>query len=157
MIARFSVALLAACFTAAVPLAAQQQAQPQEGHPKVPKDSVLVTVTGCLKGRVIRASDVRQEDTTSGVTVTGKSFRLAGKKDAMTAVKDNDGDRVQIMGLIKKSALIEPGMRFFGGRVAVGGASNGTAPTSAIPDPAENVLVMDVMNVQALGGTCRDK
>lgn len=149
MFARFALALL----IAAVPLTAQE---PQE-HPKVPKDSVYVVVTGCLKGRVIRASDVRQDDTTAGPVVRGKAFRLAGKKDVMRAVKENDGSTVQVTGLIKKSALIEPGMRIFGGRVAIGGASNGTAPTSAIPDPAENVLVMDVMNVQAVGGSCSDK
>jgi hypothetical protein len=47
-------------------------------------------------------------------------------------------------------------MRFFGGRVAVGGASNGTAPTSAIPDPVENVLVMDLTSVQTIAGACDD-
>lgn len=145
--------LVLAFVVAAAPLRPQA---PQE-HPKVPKDSVFVVVTGCLKGRIIRATDVRQDDTTAGPVVRGKSFRLAGKKDAMKAVKDSDGYVVQVTGLIKKSALIEPGMKIFGGRVAIGGASNGTAPSSAIPDPVENVLVMDVMNVQAVGGTCTDK
>ena len=149
MFARLALALL----VAGAPLAAQA---PQE-HPKVPKDSVFVVVTGCLKGRIVRASDVRQEDTTAGPVVRGKSFRLAGKKDAMKAVKESDGNVVQVAGLIKKSALIEPGMKILGGRVAIGGASNGTSPNSALPDPVENVLVMDVMNVQAVGGSCTDK
>ena len=147
------IELVLAFVIAAAPVAPQQAQE----HPKVPKDSVFVVVTGCLKGRIVRASDVRQDDTTSGPIVRGKSFRLAGKKDAMKAVKDSDGYVVQVSGLIKKSALIEPGMKFLGGRVAIGGASNGTAPSSAIPDPVENVLVMDVANVQAVGGTCTDK
>lgn len=136
-----------ACLLAAVPLAAQQ-----EEKPKVPKDSLLVTVTGCLKGRVIRAEDVRQPDTTSGMTVRNHSFRLAGKKDVMEEVKENDGKRVEISGLIKKSALIESGMKFKGGRVVIGGGS----PTSqsTMPDPAENVVVLDAATVQSLGGSC---
>ena len=136
-----------ACLLAAVPLAAQQ-----EEKPKVPKDSLLVTVTGCLKGRVIRAEDVRQPDTTSGMTVRNHSFRLAGKKDVMEEVKENDGKRVEISGLIKKSALIESGMKFKGGRVVIGGGS----PTSqsTMPDPAENVVVLDAATEQSLGGSC---
>jgi hypothetical protein len=136
-----------ACLLAAVPLAAQQ-----EEKPKVPKDSLLVTVTGCLKGRVIRAEDVRQPDTTSGMTVRNHSFRLAGKKDVMEEVKENDGKRVEISGLIKKSALIESGMKFKGGRVVIGGGS--PTSTSTMPDPAENVVVLDAARVQSLGGSC---
>ena len=46
-------------------LVAQRRRTPQEGkqEPKVPKDSVRLVVSGCLKGRVLAVSDVRQEDT----------------------------------------------------------------------------------------------
>jgi hypothetical protein len=137
-----------ACLIAAVPLAAQQ-----EERPKVPKDSLLVTVTGCLKGRVIRASDVQQPDTTTGIVIRNHSFRVAGKKDVMKAVKEEDGHRVEITGLIKKSALIEPGIKFKGGRIMIGGGTSGGA-TSSMPDPAENVVVLDAETVQAIGGSC---
>jgi hypothetical protein len=140
--------LALACLLAVTPLVAQQ-----EERPKVPKDSVLVVVTGCLKGRVLRAADVRQPDTTSGVNVRNHSFRLAGKKDVMKAVKDDDGQRVEVTGLIKKSALIEPGMKFKGGRIMVGGGTSGGAGGS-LPDPAENVVVLDATVVLALGGSC---
>jgi hypothetical protein len=125
----------------------------QEGRPKVPKDSLLVTVTGCLKGRVLKASDVRQEDTTSGPIVRGHSFRVAGKKDVMKIVKEDDGQRVEVTGLIRKSALMEPGVKFRGGRVVVGGGTMASG-TSNLPDPSENVLVLDAWSVQALGGSC---
>lgn len=138
-----------ACLLAAVPLAAQQQ----EERPKVPKDSLLVTVTGCLKGHVLKASDVRQEDTTSGPVVRGHAFRLAGKKDVMKTVKEDDGQRVEVTGLIRKSALMEPGVKFRGGRVVVGGGTMASG-SSNLPDPAENVLVLDTWTVQSLGGSC---
>ena len=127
--------------------------QQQEERPKVPKDSLLVTVTGCLKGRVLKASDVRQEDTTSGPIVRGHSFRIAGKKDVMKIVKEDDGQRVEVTGLIRKSSLMEPGVKFRGGRVVVGGGTMASG-TSNLPDPAENTLVLDAWSVQALGGSC---
>ena len=136
-----------ACLVVAVPLAAAQ-----EDRPKVPKDSLRVTVTGCLKGRVIRAEDVKQPDTTSGIVVRNHAFRLAGKKDVMAAVKEEDGHRVEITGVIKKSALIEPGIKFKGGRVMIGGGTR--SGSSSMPDPAENVVVLDAQTVEAVGGTC---
>jgi hypothetical protein len=158
MLARFAFAL----FLAAAPLGAQQPQQdpPQEEKlPKVPKDSLLVTIEGCLKGRVIRAYDVRQPDTTTGVEIRNKSFRVEGKKDMITDVKKNDGMHVEITGIIKKSALIEPGMKFKGGRVVVGGGTGvaGNSGTGGAPDPAENVVVLDAVTLTAFGNSCSDK
>jgi hypothetical protein len=141
-----------ACLLAAAPLSAQGQGK-QEEPKKIPKDSLLVVITGCVKGRVIRAADVRQTDTTSGVNIRAKSFRLEGKKDVLKAVKEVDGERAEVTGLIKKSSLIEPGVSVMGGRVRIGAGTSGGA-NSSIPDPAENVVVLDVSNVQALGGSC---
>lgn len=142
------VRIALACLLAATPLAGQQ-----EERPKVPNDSLLVTITGCLKGRVLKASDVRQEDTTSGPIVRGHSFRVSGKKDVMKLVKEGDGQHVEVTGLIRKSALMEPGVKFKGGRVVVGGGTMASG-TSSTPDPAENVLVLDAWSLQTLGGSC---
>jgi len=103
MVARFALA----CLLAATPVLAQEQ----EDKPKVPKDSYLVTVTGCLKGRVIKADDARHVDTTSGPVIRGTAFRLAGKKEVMNAVKEEDGHHAEITGLIKKSSLMEQGIK----------------------------------------------
>ena len=141
------VKLTLACLIAAAPLAAQER-------PKVPKDSIQVTVKGCLKGRVLAASDVRQTDVESGPVIRSRSFRLAGKKDVMAEVKKYDAQLVEVVGLIRKSALVEPGMRIKGGRVVIGGGSTASG-TRGIPSPVENVVVLDVWNVQQAGGTCR--
>lgn len=143
--------LLFACLIAVAPVAAQQEQE----HPKVPSDSVEVTITGCLNKRMLEASDVRQTDTQSGPVVRNHAFRLSGKKDLMETVKQNNKQRVEVTGLIKKSALIEPGVRFKGGRVIVGGGTNGTAPgPSTSPDPAQNVAVLDMSSIQLVGGSC---
>jgi len=148
MLVRTALALL----LAAAPLAPAAAQEAQEERPKVPKDSLLVVITGCIKGRVIRSADVRQVDTTSGYNVRGTTFRLAGKKDVMNAVKEEDGRQAEITGLIKKSSLIEQGIKFKGGRVVIGGGT--TAGTGSMPSPAENVLVLDALTVRGLGGSC---
>jgi hypothetical protein len=147
MLVRTTLALL----LAAAPVAAQQ---PEE-KPKVPKDSVMAVITGCIKGRVIRAEDVKQTDTMSGVNITAHTFRISGKKDVMTVVKEKDGERVEMTGLIKKSSLIEPGVKFKGGRIVVGGGTSGG--TGTLPSPAENVVVIDAVAVTAVGGSCSEK
>lgn len=144
------VRFVLACALAGVPLLAAQE---QEKPKPVPKDSVRVDIIGCVKGRVIRAADVRQPDTTSGVEVRAKTFRLEGKKDVMKGVKEVDGQRAEVIGLIKKSSLIEPGVKVMGGRVRIGTGSVGGTPSS-LPDPAQDVVVLDVETVQAIGGSC---
>ena len=143
------VKIALACLVATAPLAGGWQ----EERPKVPKDSLMVVITGCIKGRVIRAADVRQTDTTSGYTIRSTTFRLAGKKDVMKIVKEQDGQRAEVTGLIKKSSLIEPGIKFKGGRIMIGGGSS-AGTTGSLPSPAENVLVLDALAVQGLGGSC---
>jgi hypothetical protein len=140
-----------ACVLAAVPLVAQQE---QEKPKPVPKDSLRVIITGCVKGRVIRAADVRQTDTTSGIDIRSRTFRIEGKREPMNAVKGVDGQRAELTGLIKKSALIQPGMSVMGGRVKIGGGTNGTAGSPGPPDPAQDVVVLDVESVQPIGGSC---
>jgi hypothetical protein len=140
-----------ACLIAVAPLLPSPQSQ--EERPKVPKDSLLVVITGCIKGRVIRAADVRQVDTTAGPSIRSTTFRLAGKKDVMNVVKEQNGQRAEVTGLIKKSALTEQGMKFKGGRIVVGGGTS-AGSTSSMPSPADNVLVLDALAVQGLGGAC---
>src|SRR4029453_9685987 len=137
--------LLLACLLAAAPLAAQQEQE----RPKIPDAPVELSITGCLNKRVLVASDVRQTDVQNGPMVRNHAFRLAGKKDLMETVKKNDKQRVEVTGLIKKSALIEPGPRFKGGRVVGGGGTTGTARSAnRPPDPAENVVVLDMSSIQ---------
>lgn len=147
---RILVASLASIALASVTLAAQKGQE--EGRRKIPKDSVEVTVNGCLKGRVLQVSEARRTDVESGPPVRQRSLRLAGKKDIMKDVKTNDGHYVELIGLIKKADLVEPGLRFKGGRVVIGG---GTGAPGAIPSPVENVAVLDVSSITTVGGDCR--
>jgi hypothetical protein len=144
----FPIVLMLASSLASVSVAQEQE------RPKVPKDSVKVIVNGCLKGRVLRTSDVRPVDPESGIDVRYlRTFRIAAKKDVMTSVKEHDGDVVQVTGLLKKADLQPRGVRV--GRVVIGGGTPLADPTRrGLPDPSDQVIVMDVLAVVPTGGSC---
>jgi hypothetical protein len=132
---------------AAAALAAFQE--PQE-KPKVPKDSIELTVIGCLKGRVLKTVERRSTDVESGPHVGERTFRLAGKRDVMDEVKRHNGHLVEVVGVVKRSDLDDRGLK-------VGPATiNGGAPTSGrgIPSPAEDVAVMDATSVRLRSSSC---
>jgi hypothetical protein len=142
--------MLTLALIAALGMTAAQD-NPQE-RPRVPKDSIELVVTGCLKGRVLAVSDVRQEDTQSGPIVRARSFRLAGKKEVMADVKKEDGHLVDVTGLVRKSALIEPGVKI-GKRIVIGGGQP-VAGSGGRPAPSESVPVLDVESVRARSTSC---
>jgi hypothetical protein len=131
-----------------------RQETPQE-HPKVPKDSIQLSITGCLTGRVLAVSDVRRTDTESGPPVRAKSFRLSAKGDVMDDVKREDHHLVDVIGLVRKSALIEPGVRI-GKRVTVGGGNPVAGSPGARPAPPEMIPVMDVWSIRQRATSCKE-
>jgi hypothetical protein len=144
----FPIVLMLASWLASAPPAQEQE------QSKVPKDSVKVVVNGCLKGRVLRTSDVRPVDAESGLDVRYlRTFRIAAKKDVMSSVKAHDGHVVQITGLLKKADLQPRGLRV--GRVVIGGGTPVADPTRrGLPDPSDQIIVMDALAVAPTGGSC---
>jgi hypothetical protein len=138
-----------AAMLVAIALVAPQEA-PQE-KPKVPKDSVELTVIGCLKGRVLRTVENRQVDVESSPYVGARSFHLASKKPVTEQIKKEQGHLVEVTGLVKRSSLDDRGVTV--GRVAMGGGSP-VAGTRSIPNPADNVIVMDVSSVRMRSTSC---
>jgi hypothetical protein len=122
-------------------------------RPKVPKDSIELAITGCLTGRVLAVSDVRRPDTESGPPVRAKSFRLAAKGDVMDDVKREDHHLVEVTGVVRKTALIEPGVKI-GRRVTVGGGNPVAGSSGARPAPPEPIPVMDVWSVRMRSSSC---
>jgi hypothetical protein len=132
--------------------ASQQDGQER---PRVPEDSVELSVSGCLKGRVLAVSETREADTQSGPIVKSRSFRLTGKGDLMKDVKKMDGHFVDVVGIVKRSSLDDRGITI-GRRVAVGGGSP-VAGTRSMPDPAANVAVMDISSLVHRSTSCAVK
>ncbi len=130
------------------------QDPPQEERPRVPKDSIELVVTGCLKGRLLAVSDLRQTDTQSGPIIRAKTFRLAGKSEVMKIVKQEDRHLVDVIGIVKKSALIEPGVKVGKGVVISGGQPTAGSGMRPSPNPSEYIPVMDVETVRLRATSC---
>ena len=126
--------------------------QETQERPKVPKDSVRLVITGCLKGRLLGVDDVRQTDVQGGFPIKARSFRLAGKKDVMDEVKKQDKHLVEVEGLVKQSALAEQGMKIGKGITVSGGQA--TAGSGRVPPPTENIPVIDVSSIQVKASSC---
>lgn len=141
-------------FAALIAIGSTAPPQAQE-TPAVPKDSLALVVTGCLKGRVLAPSDVRQPDVQTGPDVRGRSFRLAAKRDVMKDIKKEDGRVVKVTGLVRKSALAEPGFKVGRSRIVIGAPPASTDPTAnPARDPIARTIVMDVTAVEPLGPSC---
>lgn len=130
-------------------LLALSMPQEPEKKPRVPDDSVELTVIGCLKGRVLKTLEQRKKDVESGPYVGERTFRLAGKKDVMKAVTEYDRRLVEVVGLVRRADLDDKGVTV--GRVAISG---GPPVAGRRPDPAANVAVMDVESVRLRAGSC---
>lgn len=124
------------------------QDAPQEKR-RIPEDSVELTVIGCLKGRVLKTIERRQTDVESGPYVGERTFRLAGKKDVMDAVKKYDRRLVEVVGIVRRADLDDKGITA-GGITISGGPPVAGRP----PGPGLNVPVMDVEAVRLRDNSC---
>jgi hypothetical protein len=145
--------LLALFLAAALPVsAAQEQPEPK----KIPKDSVEVLATGCLKGRAFTAIPPREAETQRGPDVSGRTFRVAGKKDLMREVKAMDGKLVQITGIVRIAALADnqPGRRIGNTRVVIGSPGGSDPLARPTQGPIVNVTVMDLTSIRFVDSVC---
>ena len=132
-------------------------AAPQEAETKkIPKDSVEIATRGCLKGKVFTATPAPEgEGVRRGPDVTGRHFRVSGPKDVMKVVKEHNGHLVEVVGLVRKSALSDQGigMKVGGTRVVIG--APGTDPDRSMYNhPIANVDVMDLTSIGFLSSDC---
>lgn len=121
----------------------------KQERPRVPDDSVRLTVLGCLNGRMLKTVDTRQKDVESGPYVGERLFRLAGKKPVMDEVKKHNRRVVEVVGLVRRADLDDKGVKL--GRVTISG---GPPVAGRAPDPTSNVPVMDAESVRLRAGSC---
>ena len=125
-------------------------AEPQE-RSRVPDDSVELTVVGCLKGRSLTTVTRRGADVERGPYVGERTFRLNAKKEVLDEVKKRNRQLVEVVGLVKRSALDDKGIK--SGRISIGGGSP-VAGGGGIPHGGEDVPVMDVSSVRMRATSC---
>jgi hypothetical protein len=142
-------------FTLWIFVAALSSVQAQESKP-IPNDSVEVEARGCLKGRVFTATVAPEDEgTRRGPDITGRNFRVSGKKDVMDLVKQHDGHRVAIVGIVRKAALADEGlgMKVGGTRVVIGAPSGDPARANQRA-MAPSVPVMDLTALRFINDRC---
>lgn len=119
---------------------------------RVPEDSVELTVVGCLKGRVLSTAGQRQPGVERGPYVGERVLRLNGSKDLMAEVKKRNRQLVEVVGLVKRSALDDKGVK--AGPFSISGGSP-AARGGGMPTGVEQVPVMDASAVRVIAGSCR--
>lgn len=123
----------------------------------IPKDSVEVEARGCVKGRVFTAMWMPEDEgARRGPDIGGRQFRLTGKRDVLDSVKKYNGERVEIVGIVRKSALTDEGVGMkIGGRTRVVIGAQGGDPTRMNQRMATpGVAVMDVTAIRSLAERC---
>jgi hypothetical protein len=123
----------------------------RQEKPRVPKDSIELTVIGCLKGRILTTIDERQTDVESGPYVGKRRFRLAGKRGIMAEVERHDGHLVEVLGIVRRSSLDDKGVN--AGRVTIAGGPPASGRNS-VPSGTDNVPVMDASAVRLRSTSC---
>jgi hypothetical protein len=120
----------------------------------VPKDSTRVSIPGCARGRNFIVGSRPDEPVRSDIQ-PGRRFRLSGQKAMLEAIKKQEGNMVEVTGLVRKSQLAGPGgVSTAGGRVRIGGGS----PVQATGDPGRTVnyseAILDLESWRPLPDSC---
>ena len=126
---------------------------------KPSKDSTRISVVGCTKGRSLVATARKAVEPVVSPVLPGRRFRLAGPKKMLAEIRAQEGQLVEVTGLVRISQLTPapPGMPLGkNGRVRLGGGPLNRDPTQVDPrrDPLMNEIVMDVESWLPLPEAC---
>ena len=124
---------------------------PQERE--IPKDSVLLTMQGCARGRTFIVGPRTEHSTSNSAIEPGRRFRLNGPKKILDDIKARESSMVEVTGLVRKGQLGGPGgISVAGGRIRIGGAlprDNNPARTANY-----NEVVIDLEGYRMLAEAC---
>ena len=124
---------------------------PQERE--IPKDSVLVTMQGCARGRTFIVGPRTEHSPGNSEIEPGRRFRLNGPKKILDDIKARESSMVEVTGLVRKGQLGGPGgISVAGGRIRIGGAlprDNNPARTANY-----NEVVIDLEGYRMLAEPC---
>jgi|SRR5919106_84132 hypothetical protein len=143
---RFTFALLA--FVIAAPLSGQER--------EVPKDSVRLSVPGCVEGRTFIVMRRDRPEPVDVEVQPGRRFRMNGKKDMLKDMQSQKATMIELTGLVRRSQVTQRGVAVAGGRVRIGGGQpqapmgGGGVGQSAIYDEA----IFDVESWRSLPDSC---
>jgi hypothetical protein len=128
----------------------------------VPSDSARITVTGCLKGRMLTSVRREEPEPVSTPVENGRRFRLSGAKKVLSEIQAQGDQLVSVTGLVKLSQLSPPtqGISIGGnGNIRLGGGAPNRDPTGVDPrrDPLANQTLLDVESWRPLPESCKGR
>jgi hypothetical protein len=128
----------------------------------VPKDSARITVTGCVKGRMLTSVYREEPEPVTTPVEDGRRFRLSGPKKTLSEIQAEADHFVQVTGLVKLSELspVTQGIPIGGGgRIRIGGGPVNRDPTQVDPrrDPLANQTLLDVESWRPLPDSCKGR
>jgi hypothetical protein len=118
----------------------------------VPKDSTRLSIAGCAHGRVFTVGRDPNHESRGYELEEGMKLRLEGPKDVLNEIKKNEHLMVDIVGIMKQSEAVQPGVGLAGGRVRVTPVMPAGRSTAGSPGP--QVPVVDVESVRLLTSSC---
>jgi hypothetical protein len=144
---RKATVIIAAVAVLSGPIAAQ------ETKP-VPKDSMRVSIPGCIKGYIFTAGRRTVDEPGSVSVPEGMHFRMNGPKKLMAEIKAQEGTMIALIGLTKKGQF-EPGGVAVGGGVRIGPGPGG--PGGSLGSPVAGQMSIDVEGWRPIEGRCPGK
>jgi hypothetical protein len=130
------------------PLAGQER--------EVPKDSVRLSIPGCVEGRTFIVMRRDRPEPVDAEVEPGRRFRMNGKKDLLKEMQSQKFTMIEVTGLVRRSQVKERGVTVAGGRVRIGGGQpqapmgGGGVGQSAY----YNEAVLDVESWRSLPDSC---
>ena len=122
---------------------------------EVPKDSTRISIPGCTKGRAFIVG-IRADEPVRSDVEPGRRFRLSGPKKLLDEIKKQEGNMVEVTGLVRKSQLGGPGgISTGGGRVRIGGGPPREPLGGPGRDVGYNEAVLDLESWRPLPESCQ--
>jgi hypothetical protein len=139
-----TITALIAAVALSGPLVAQEK--------PIPKDSMRVSIPGCVKGYIFTSRHGAVDEQTSASVPEGMHFRMNGPKSLITEIKAQEGSMIEITGLMKKGQYKPDGVAIGGGvRVSPG---PGGGPGGGFGSPVASQISIDVEGWRGLEGRC---
>ena len=86
----------------------------------VPKDSMRISIPGCVRGQMFTVTRSPEHESRE-IVEPGRRFRMVGPKALVNDIKRREGSMIEITGLVRKGQLDQRGVAIGGGvRVSPG-------------------------------------
>ena len=121
----------------------------------VPKDSVRLTIPGCVEGRTFIVMRRDRPEPIDAEVEAGRRFRLNGKKDMLKDMQTQRFTMIEITGLVRRSQVTETGVKVGGGRIRIGGGQPQAPLGGGVGrSPVYDEAVLDVEAWRSLPDSC---